>query len=692
MKKGFAEKIAILAIIVLVGAFFVNMVYEPVSIQVDLKKFSSCEEMEGFIKMSTEVSPYYGFGMAARTFGIEEQAIGVPAAATGAAEAAPSEYSEDYSKTNVQVTGVDEADIVKNDGKYIYVVSGKKIVIVDAHPAEQAEILSEIEVNGTPQEIFINKDKLVVFGSKYDYRSSKTFIEVYDVRERSNPIIKRDVYLDGDYYNSRMIGDYVYVIINQPLPYYPETGVRIPEIASAGIAKPVCGCVDVYYFDFPDYSYRFTTIAAVNTQNDGEELSSKVFLMGITQNLYVSLNNIYITYMKRLNHDAYRDRIIDEVIIPSVPITIASEINSIKNSDLSSYEKWEQINDVLREYTESLNPEQGANFYKSMGERMITFEEKIAKEMEKTVIHKISVDKNKIEYKTGGEVPGNVLNQFSMDESNGYFRIATTTSGFGTFGARTEPKNHVYVLDGDLNIVGKLEDLASGERIYSVRFIGNKGYLVTFRQIDPLFVIDLSNPNSPQVLGFLKIPGVSDYLHPYDETHLIGVGRDATEEGRMLGMKLSLFDITDVSNPQEISKYIIGESGTYSEALYDHKAFLFSESKNLLVIPIRLSEGRKWNVWQGAYVFNLDLGNGFVLKGRVTHENRTENETEYYYYDYAAVIRRSLYMDDVLYTVSNRMIKMNSLDDLNEINKVELPYEEEVYPYPIPLIEETEVR
>ncbi|MCX6818909.1 MAG: beta-propeller domain-containing protein [Candidatus Aenigmarchaeota archaeon] len=240
--------------------------------------------------------------------------------------------------------------------------------------------------------------------------------------------------------------------------------------------------------------------------------------------------------------------------------------------------------------------------------------------------------------------------------------------------------NHVYILDGDLNIVGKLEDLASGEQIYSARFIGNKGYMVTFRQIDPLYVIDLSDPANPKVLGFLKIPGVSDYLHPYDENHVIGLGRDATEEGRMQGMKLSLFDVTDVQNPTEVSKYMIGDRGTSSEALNDHKAFLFSKEKNLLIIPVSLVEGEKWNAWNGVYVFSLDLENGFVLKGKVTHSNQTENETDYYYNDYQSQIRRSLYMDDMLYTISQKMIKMNMLTDMAEINNVSLPYEETVYP------------
>ena len=420
----------------------------------------------------------------------------------------------------------------------------------------------------------------------------------------------------------------------------------------------------------------------------------------------------------------------------------------------------QQIGNLFNEYLETLNPEQAAAVMKTAEQKAAALQAAIAKEMEKTVIHKILIDSGKIEYKANGEVPGQPLNQFSMDENKGYFRIATTTSGnnwgmvtSGTMqtatavrsiseqtttqgkamtetqvsqetaqsasalsqttpqnlgiGATTTgeqkpvmqtptvlqnvapvpepqvsgPQNHVYVLDSDLKIVGKLEDMAGGERIYSVRFLGDKAYMVTFRQTDPLFVIDLSSPQNPKVLGYLKIPGVSDYLHPYDETHVIGVGRDASEQGRITGMKLSLFDVSNVSSPIEVSKYIIGGQGTSSDALYDHKAFLFDKKKNLLVIPVS-EYGANWqNYWQGAYVFNLELANGFAMKGKITHQNNTENST--YYYDWNSQIRRSLFIENTLYTISNKMVKMNSLSDLSEINKVEFPVQETGYPYRI---------
>ncbi|CAK4820236.1 unnamed protein product, partial [Aphanomyces euteiches] len=188
-----------------------------------------------------------------------------------------------------------------------------------------------------------------------------------------------------------------------------------------------------------------------------------------------------------------------------------------------------------------------------------------------------------------------------MDEYGGYFRIATTTGEAWRNDEQTT-KNNVYVLNEALEITGKLENLAPGERIYSTRFMGNRAYIVTFKQVDPLFVIDLTHPQAPKVLGSLKIPGFSDYLHPYDENHIIGFGKDTVEMSNgnggiagvgsttafYQGMKIALFDVTDVSHPIEMFKESIGDRGTDSELLHNPKALLFNKEKGLLAFPVTL--------------------------------------------------------------------------------------------------------
>ena len=421
--------------------------------------------------------------------------------------------------------------------------------------------------------------------------------------------------------------------------------------------------------------------------------------------MYVSQDNIYITFQRRIPYYEQQWRILEEVIIPELPSEQKEKINKIEGYDISEQSKFNEVQMIIEQWMIEMTEEEREEFEEGMEEKMEEVQIRIQKEMERTIIQKISIDRMDIEPEDSGEVPGRVLNQFSMDEFEGYFRIATTNSQWN----RDRSANHVYVLDDSMETVGELEDLAPGERIYSARFMGERLYLVTFRNIDPLFVIDLADPENPTVLGKLKIPGYSDYLHPYDENHIIGVGKETIEDkdrdiAWQQGVKLALFDVSDVEKPKQISKAEIGDRGSDSYALQDHKAFLFSKAKNLLVIPVKVAEidedkypeGVKPQqygdiTFQGAYVFSLNLEDGFELEGKITHVEDEDKfkKSGYYWYGDGEDIKRSLYMDDVLYTISDSKIKMNSLDDIDdEINEVELPYDQPEYSYPIPMMEE----
>ena len=292
-----------------------------------------------------------------------------------------------------------------------------------------------------------------------------------------------------------------------------------------------------------------------------------------------------------------------------------------------------------------------------------------------TSIYRISVKQDALNFEAKGSVPGYLLNQYSMDEYNQNLRLATTSQ-------KQETSNNIYVLDPNLTTVGKLENLAITERIYSARFMGDKAYLVTFRQIDPFFVLDMSNPEEPKIAGALKIPGYSSYLHLYDENHVIGLGMEDNT------VKLSLFNVTNVNDPTEIAKYTIQGDYTHSEALYDPKAFLFNKNKQLLVIPVSITQygvvpkpdeqtrdtettiaPNEGGYWQGAYVLNLTLS-GFKLQGGITHQENTNQE--YYYGDYNQNVNRALYIGNTLYTVSNTKVKLNSLTDLTQIAEIKL--------------------
>ena len=323
-----------------------------------------------------------------------------------------------------------------------------------------------------------------------------------------------------------------------------------------------------------------------------------------------------------------------------------------------------------------------------------------------TSIYRVSINGTQLTFEAQGNVPGYTINQYSMDEYNGYFRVATNW-----WQSNTEI-NNVYVLNSNLSIVGKLEGLAQNENLYAVRFMGDRGYLVTFHQTDPFFVIDLSNPEAPKVAGELTIPGYSSYLQPYDANHVIGLGEETNISSGVESntLKLSLFDVTDINNPTEIATYNVEGNYTTSTALNDPKAFLFDLQKQLLVIPVSINNyyynnivGNNTNTsqiippsapvanpgviisssnteyWQGAYIFNLSLNGGFTLEGTVTHLNSTLLDSQGFMTDSSAYynsqndwITRSLYIGNTLYTISNSEVQLTSLTNMTQIGEINL--------------------
>ncbi len=692
-------------------------IMEKLAAQSKIYKFSDYEKLQEFLEESEAASYSSGYSRGISWEGemmIDQVAdMEAPRALTKTAEAGLSNTlglgsagSDDFSKTNVQVEGVDEADIIKTDGKYVYAVVKNNLYIINAYPAQTAEVLSKIEFKSRPQDIYINGDNLVIFGrdseiyktekyKRFKRRGNFTFFKVFDITDRKNPKQVRDLDLEGGYTNSRMIGDYVYFVTNNYNYYHIDGEPIIPRIIEDGEVLPNvcdnglrCFMPDVYYFNIPYSSYNFTSITAINVKDNNEAIDGDVYLLNSNQNMYVSQNNIYITYTKHISEYQLEMEIMKEIMYPLLSEKDREKIRKIElveNYILSLDEKNRKITQIIARFGETLTEEEQEKLEEELEDKMKQKYKDISKELEKTVIHKITINKGELDYKTFGEVTGHVLNQFSMDERNGYFRIATTKSRTWSRYAEENRKSYsnMYVLDEDLKVAGALEGLAEDERIYSVRFMQNRAYMVTFKQMDPLFVIDLTDPKNPKVLGELKIPGYSDYLHPYDDNTLIGLGKDTgeTEWGgvRVKGLKLSLFDVSDVSDPKEIDTYIMGDAGSDSIALHDHKAFLFSRDKNLLSIPVSIRESIDENRWgkltfSGAAVINVN-NKGFELKGKIDHsDGGRSSETDYWggYRYYDNTVKRSLYIDDVLYTFSNKYLRMNSIDDLELIKNLEL--------------------
>jgi len=578
-----------------------------------LRKFSSYQELKEFLNRS-RYKTVWDFMNLKVPFSTDFPVL-------MSLKKAANEASASYSRTNIQVEGVDEADIVKCDGKYIYVASSGRILIIRAYPPEDLAVLAEMKTNGTAAEIFINGDRLVVVESTFGkpiipfrhpapHRGRETIIKIFDISDRSRPILIRKISTDGWYFESRMIGAYVYLLTIKPACIV-KGEVQLPLIID-GINIEEIPASQIYYVNSSDWRYGFITLLAVNIQDVSERLTHKTFLLGYSRAIYMSKKNLYLAI---------------------------SRIDDKKG--------------ILTE------------------------------------IYRIRVDGCRIKCEANGCVPGRILNQFSMDEYRGYFRIATTTMHLSRV-SRIRMASNIYVLDMNLKIVGRIENIAPNERMHSARFLGTRCYLVTFKKVDPLFVVSLEDPKRPKILGKLKIPGYSDYLHPYGRNYLIGVGKETVEaeDGDFAwyqGVKISLFDVSDVKSPKEISKYVIGDRGTDSPVLRDHKAFLFDEERNLLVIPILLAEidEDKYSgrvppnaygdyVWQGIYVFTVNE-TGIFLRGRVTHikDPGVFAKSGFYFHSKYA-IKRAIYIGDFLYSISDGMIKVNDLRDLKEVAEVNL--------------------
>lgn len=725
-------------------------------------KFNSYKELVEFIEKNTERD--------IKTIRLEDQVFG--GGSGGAAEIPAGRISKskatvehresadsftlraggggapDYSETNNQVQGVDEADLVKTDGKYLYIIDNEKLSIIQAYPVGEATKLSEIEFSGRPVEAFINNDSLMVFGKGSAH--NQMFIQKYDVTNREKPILEQDVYCDGRYVTSRMIDNHVYTVINIPVILHRTSNndkennaeVNLPKIITNGKEHTIAAS-DIYHFNCPDYSYRYTLILSTNIQQKSAQWHTKTFLTGASQNIFASTNNIYLTGSKTPDFDLYTKKLLDS-LATMVPDNIGAKIKATQDSSKSYREIINQVEIIMEEYVNTLDYEKASILEEKIEEHLDKWDRDIKKDKNKTVIYKMATAKGSVEYQCKGEVNGHVLNQFSMDEYNGYFRIATTSKG-SLFNDSTT-RNNIYVLDKNLQVSGSVLGLAPTERIYSARFMGNRAYLVTFRRTDPLFVIDLHDPNNPAVLGELKIPGYSDYLHPYNENYLIGIGKEVSEtpaiqiemgdvtitpgpvqeitvelDGvvkgpfkitaldiekdkattsppppkapaikkqvddirilppptREQGVKIALFDVSNPTAPKEVAKYVVEQDNSSSLALRDHRAVLFDRNKNLLAIPINYrtpfrtmensSTMPRNQHWEGLFVFDISPQQGIKLKGKVEHLGEQVKGQKYY-----NTIERSLYIENVLYTISQQMVGMHDLDDLRELNKIYL--------------------
>ena len=616
------------------------------SSSIKINRFKTDSDLKDYLaKNSSVVSAGYS---SRQTNALAPEAVGT----MKSTDTTTGQAADRVSSTNVQIVGIDEPDIVKTDGQNIYFNrtnnfiyspldskstssmimpsrnTAANIQTIKAFPPTKIELGKVIEDQG---DMLLAQKSLIVFGSNK--------VSGYDISDPNNPQQKWSLnYNENNYFNTaRLFNNQIYLVtkksvdINQPCPLEPFSGL------SQSISIK---CTDIYYPSVENTDAdTFYTIAIIDPVSG--EISQTTTFLGSAANstIYMSKNNIYLTY-------TYSGDYINYILgffkanpdLTSSSLTV--KLEKLQGYDISSQAKMTELQTLIAQMLNSLTNDERLQFNNDFQNKIKSYQNIHLRELEFTGIAKFAA--SDLSFQSNGSIPGQLLNQFSLDEYEGNLRIATTISSNGMyFGLpvnKTDSTNDVYVLGDKLNIIGSALDLGKGERIYSARFIYDKGYLVTFKQTDPFFVLDLTNPRLPKMVGELKIPGFSSYLHPLTDNLILGVGQEDNK------VKVSLFDVTRADNPVEIDKYNLDEYWT--EVQSNHHAFLQDSDNKIFFLP-----GGK-----GGYIFSYNQQKLNLTKAVSVSQ-----------------VKRALYLNNYLYIVSDSNIVAYDETNWKKINQIDFP-------------------
>ncbi|WP_375768603.1 beta-propeller domain-containing protein [Archangium gephyra] len=654
---------------------------QPVQLEARLEAFESCAALESYIEDSAvldmrstmeRTKPSYWKGRGGWFGGPLEVADGAGApvpTSGGAPPAAPGSGPNDHTGTNNQVEGVDEADFVKNDGTRIFVLSGQKLYAHRSWPAESLRVESSLTLEGWPRQMFLHGDKVVVFSTVADASggssggsggmadcaalgpcgyggASFTKMTTVDVSDLAAPRVTDELYLPGGYHDARLAGSAARLVMRDAFRW--PSGMRW----------------------WPDYTQELWNDQG-RLEKELDRLMAEnerlIRASSLTQWLPEGRHKRADGTVETFGYDC-RDFHKTNAPTRLGLVTVAS-----LDLEARTFQPPGRV---------SLVTEPGEVYATASALYLATphwwwWPE--AGQTDHTYVHKIDLSQpHSASYAASATVQGHLLNQFSMDEHEGVLRVATTISSRvaepGNEWGRTETTNRLFTYaqrGARLELLGQSEELAKGERIYSARFVGKKGYVVTFRQVDPLFTFDLSDPAHPRKVGELKVPGFSSYIHPVGDTHLLTVGMQVPENGDWRGraIKLSLFDVSDLANPRETFTQQVGTAYSWSESLYDHKAFTYFPAKGLLAIPFMDWSWESPNYWDSFVselrVFRVDLAAGFTPVGAISMRDAYQVINSHQWsWVYMPYVRRSVMADDYVYAVTDAGVRVAHVGNL----------------------------
>jgi uncharacterized secreted protein with C-terminal beta-propeller domain len=608
-----------------------------------LVPFDACDSfLEYVISHGVDLVGPYGLG---DPFGGPILAWAEGATTTRAAEASGSDAGGDvaHSGTNVQVLGVDEPDMVKTDGERVVVLSEGMLIVADVTGPEP-RVTGRLQIGDfSVQSLFLSGDTVLLFGSAWSpvlplAESDTSFAPVPDaamvqliqVDIGNEPEIVRTMDIDGRFVSARMVGDTVRLVLSSgPVGLewsYPNgSGLRAEREAVEANQEIIRNSDVDNWIPFYVVADAAGEVIAEGTlfdcqrANHPAEFSGLDMLSVVTIDIGSGLDVVDATGVLATGDMVYASP--ESIYVPT------------QNWQVWQWGRTGEVDDRPQEIS--------------------------------TEIHKFDIGSDRVtNYVASGLVSGYLLNQFAMDEHDGLLRVASTTSP-AWWGDGFESESRVTVLEeqgGELVEIGMVDGLGKGEQIYSVRFIGDAAYVVTFRQTDPLYTIDLADPKSPQLVGELKILGYSAYLHPVGDGLLLGIGQDATDTGQVKGTQVSVFDVGDPADPRRIDQFTLSE-GSSSQVEYDHHAFLYWEQTGLAMVPVQQWwwEAERESVFLGAVGLTVDDSGNLGEIARLAHPGGEDE-----YGDYRAQILRSMVIDDRVYTISAKGIMSSDLDTLEE--------------------------
>ncbi len=531
-----------------------------------------------------------------------------------------------YSTTNLQEIDVDESDFVKNDGDYIYVINGYDLVIVDAWPVDEMNEIARMPLSGYPVSMYLIDDRLAVLsyiegaaeaGTSAGLAGDVTKVTIVDIADRTAPIAEREVFVEGRYYDSRRVDERLYLITTRDLA---DTELRHADLKKKDLKD------QVKERSLEDWMPK----RKVRRVIDGIETE-------VTEEAQIC-NCADVYRPNRDNGLVMTSVLAVDLSDPESEVTGTSAITGLGEVYASADSLYLAVSEPSYGPWASRAANQG------------------------TRIHKFDLDGSPEHplYQASGKVLGTPINSFAMDEAEGTFRIATSR-------IETESRNDqqwtndLYVMrdeDGILEVVGEVVGLAPGEDIRSVRFFDDIVYVVTYHRVinmDPLFTIDLSDPENPTVLGELEITGYSTYMHPFGEDHLLAIGEEIDpESGMVTGMAVSIFDVTDPSAPTMAERVVVPTGWNSLDALYDHHAFTYFAPREMLAVPI-LATTDAWGEsidFSGVAVFHVSVEEGIRQIGMLDASELMGTGFDPYYDGWCNQVRRSVVIEDILYGVA----------------------------------------